>query len=86
MFLQLVTAIYLPQQCWCVTPPFMHVAPCCIPSCAELSDLQDPEGVAQTTVALLSQKAPEKNLQQFLDNKIAGGELSLCLCADAAIS
>ena len=38
----------------------------------ELHDLQDPEGVAQTTVALLSQKAPEKNLQAFLDTKIAG--------------
>jgi len=38
----------------------------------ELSDLQDPEGVAQTTVALLAQRAPEKGLQQFLDDKIAG--------------
>lgn len=59
------------------TPP-----PCCtaiavLPSLCrlrytELSDLQDPEGVAQTTVALLSQRAPEKGLQQFLDDKIAG--------------
>ena len=38
----------------------------------ELSDLKDPEGVAQTTVALLSQKAPERKLQQFLDSKIEG--------------
>lgn len=28
--------------------------------------------MAQTTVSLLSQKAPEKGLQQFLDAKIAG--------------
>lgn len=28
--------------------------------------------MAQTTVALLSQKAPEKGLQQFLDTKIEG--------------
>jgi hypothetical protein len=41
-------------------------------SLPELSDLRDPEGVAQTTVALLSQKAPERGLQQFLDAKIAG--------------
>lgn len=38
----------------------------------ELRDLQDPEGVAQTTVALLSEKAPDKGLQQFLDAKIEG--------------
>lgn len=29
---------------------------------AELSDLQDLEGAAQTTVGLLSQNAPERNL------------------------
>jgi hypothetical protein len=39
---------------------------------AELYDLQDPEGVAQTTVSLLSEKAPERRLQEFLDHKIAG--------------
>jgi hypothetical protein len=39
---------------------------------AELYDLQDPEGVAQTTVSLLSEKAPERRLQELLDHKIAG--------------
>jgi hypothetical protein len=39
---------------------------------AELYDLQDPEGVAQTTVSLLSEKSPERRLQEFLDHKIAG--------------
>lgn len=39
---------------------------------AELYDLRDPEGVAQTTVSLLSEKAPEKRLQEFLAHKIAG--------------
>jgi hypothetical protein len=53
--------------------PLLSVALHTLPPPAELSDLQDPEGAAQTTVALLSQKAPERNLQQFLDNKIAGG-------------
>eukprot|EP00775_Hariotina_reticulata_P002503 gene2503-2807_t len=39
---------------------------------AELYDLVDPDGVAQTTVALLKDKAPDKHLQDFLDTKIAG--------------
>jgi hypothetical protein len=50
--------------------------PACLPACslssAELYDLQDPEGVAQTTVSLLSEKAPEQRLQEFLDHKVAG--------------
>jgi hypothetical protein len=28
--------------------------------------------VAQTTVSLLSEKAPERRLQEFLDHKVAG--------------
>lgn len=55
---------------WCAASLLVGSAPVAAP--AELSDLQDPEGVAQTTVALLSQRAPERNLQQFLDAKIAG--------------
>lgn len=39
---------------------------------AELHDLLDPEGVAQTTVSLLSEKAPERRLPEFLDHKVAG--------------
>lgn len=44
-------------------------AACVLP---ELHDLQDPAGVAQTTVSLLAQKAPNKGLQQFLEAKIEG--------------
>jgi hypothetical protein len=43
-----------------------------MPPPAELYDLVDPDGVAQTTVVLLKEKAPDKHLQDFLDTKIAG--------------
>jgi hypothetical protein len=72
------TLLYCPAYPGLTCPVLLCLACTALPNAAaaaaptELSDLKDPEGVAQTTVALLSQKAPERKLQQFLDSKIAG--------------